>query len=472
MYNPISTSDNDAASAESGAAAVPSPSTEPISSGSLTSNLQIPISRPPVAPRDTFFALLFLLHLSLMVFLVTYEERHVQDYLRVGDIDSWSSLGMIVTFLSSCMGAAILAIMTKSSHREFIISLTCPAAIILEIAFGNILFLLNTDFSFVGNLLLLSAAINVIWYRHSKENIAFTSALVGAVLEINRSFHLHLLCVCLAILIVQTCFLFLWGIITVTFLAVVSSKQTYSTLFCLVLSYLWVTLTLKYVMAFVISGAFLWYYAIDEYSSSGNGLSLSDRVILNFRCALFTSLGTITKVAIFAPFAETILYLERWCITSRFVIPTKYSLRYFVYYSIYPFIEFSHLHNSHYLGYASVFSLTLAKAGLDMRLHPEVAAIHAEDVSGYVLNSIGVFAASIIAILFGVLAKDKEGEEWPLFFLFCFYLSYTCISFSLHSIKSGIDAMILATVLYPSKFQAEYPIIFSRFNRLSEFEMR
>lgn len=471
MYNPISTTDNDVESTASGSNALP-PALARAPSGSLTSHHQVPISRPPIAPRDTFFALLFLLHLSLIVFLVSYEERRMESSVRVGEIDSWASLGMVVTFLSSCIGAAILSIMTKATYREFIISLTCPAAIILEIAFGNILFLLNTDFSYIGILLLVSAAINVVWYRHSKDNIAFTSALVGAVLEINKSFHLHLLCVCLAILIVQTCFLFLWGIVTVTFLAVVSSKQTYSMLFCLVMSYLWVTLTLKFMMAFVISGAFLWYYAIDEYSTSGHVLSLSERVILSFRCVLFTSLGTVTKVAAFAPLAETILHLERWCITSRFVLPTKYSLRYFVYYAIYPFIEFAHLHNSRYLGYAAVFSLSLTKAGVDLRSHPEVAAIHAEDVSGYVLNSIGVFVASIIAIIFGVLARNKEGEEWPLFFVFCFYLSFTCISFSLHAIKSGIDAMILATVLYPSKFQAEYPIIFSRFNRLSEFEMR
>jgi hypothetical protein len=225
-------------------------------------------------------------------------------------------------------------------------------------------------------------------------------------------------------------------------------------------------------MSFVVSGAFLWYFAMDEYALTGPVLTLSQRVSLNLKSALFRSFGTLAKVAVFAPFSESILHLERWAITSRFIVPTKLSLQYIVYYCIYPFIDWAHINNSHYLGYCALFGVTLNKAGTDLRLYPELAAVHAEDVSGYVLNSIGVFFAGIIAIVFGVLAKDKDVEEWPLFFLYCFYLSYTGLSFSLYAIKSGVDAMIIASIIFPTKVLAEFPIIFSRFKRLSEFEMR
>lgn len=461
---------------------------------SFTNSYACPISKPPSSPRDILYGILFIIHLIGIFILVSYEEKVLANALTIGDIDSWTSLGMITSLLGSFITCILLAVLIKSRFRDALLNVSFQFVIAFEVCFANVLFLLNTKFSFIGIISLFSAAIDVTWIKPAKENVNFISALISSVLEINKHFYYDLIFISLVLLILQTCYCFIFCMITVTFLSVISTEQKYFTLFCLFLSFAWTTLVFRHSMNFIVSCTFLWFYAIDNNNitntttinsntntsntnntnsaNSSSNVTLTGRVFLTFKCAIFSNFGTICKVSLFSTFSEMILRLERWCLGSRHQIPSKYSLTWMLYSMLTPFLEFSKYNHSYYLGYTALYGLTLYKSHDELNAHSELLAIHSEDVSGFILNSLSVISSGFIAMLFGLLAHEKEGEEWPLFFMFCFYLAYTGVSFGMNAIRSAINGLILASVLFPTRFQEEHPIIYSRFNRLGKIELR
>ncbi|KAJ1440194.1 hypothetical protein B484DRAFT_427513 [Ochromonadaceae sp. CCMP2298] len=385
-----------------------------------------PISRPPPQVRDWPYAVAFLLHFGAILLLSFIEHGSLRhSLLNYERASSWASMLMIVTLLGSCTGALVVFLLGLSSVRETLMASVIPFSLVLKVCLGNILLIMRSEYSFLGVLVILSAVVDSFWSRAARQSAGFSSALVQMAIDTTRLYGVLLGVTVGVIVAVQTCILLWWG-------------------------------------AFFVG-------LISTYS-----VGLTSRLALYLQCALTTSLGSICKGALLTPPAEVVLTLHHWVTRRQGGGPVSAcSLRGAASCLLSrPLISAAEKHHRLTLSLLALYGRAFCPTALShLEAHPETLDITTEDCTRFLLDCAAVVAASVLAIVFGLVA-EREGASWPLFFFVCFYLAYCGVSLAVQAYSSAVDALIVASAINPIRFAHENQIVFLRFLRTSEQELR
>jgi len=433
----------------------------------VSNNLPVPISRPPTKPRDGLFAVAFFSHFVVISLLSLFEGHPLKtaifDYSNAG---SWSSMIMIVILLGSFVGLAVVGVVAFVDARETLLSLGMLLSITMQACLGNILLILQTRFSFLGVLVLLSALLDSLSYKKARDGICFTSALIQMAVEVLKKYGSSLVIACAVIIAVQTFVLLWWGAFFVDLISGVSSSYAEPLMVLMALSLYWIANFFHSFISYVVGGCVLWHFVKKE----SEPLLPGKRILLHMQCGVTSSLGSICKGALFCPISQRILSIYNWSNRSRYVSNSLANqFRNAVLNSIFPLV--SHARRFHRLTFCltAVYGRTLCKAADEqMESHPETIDLSVEDSTHFTLLATATELAGLISIVFGIVAERREGSSWPLFFFVCFCLAYCGLSVAVHIFNSAVDALVVAFGTEPQRFALENQIVFLRFLRETE----
>jgi len=465
-----------------------------------------PISKPPPKARDWFYAVMFLLHFGGVLLLSLIEHgslRHsVLTYERAS---SWASMLMIITLLGSSVGALLVFLLNAQNIRETMLAACIPFSLVLKVCLGNILLIMRSEYSFLGVLVLISAVIDSFWNRSARESVSFSSALLGMASDSIKLYRSSLVVVCAVLIAAQTCILLWWGAFFVGLISTVSAGYAETLIVIMAFSLYWITQFFHSLLAFIVGGCVLWIFVRDEHQSQQQHLhdvsgiilpskinsneekrSFTEKLLLYVRCGLTTSLGSVCRGALLTAPAECVLALQHWAtrrpqqaaaVASQPFYCSLCSARGVAHCLLgacggaaLPFAE-----RHHRLSFCllALYGRAFCPTALAHRYaHPETLDICTEDCTRFLLDSVGVVAAGLLAIAFGFVAERGEGASWPLFFFVCFYLAYCGISLAMQIYSGAVDALIVASAINPIRFAHENQIVFLRFLRTSEPELR
>lgn len=433
-----------------------------------------PISRPPPKARDWGYAAIFLLHFGGILLLSLIERQSLRhSLLNYSRASSWSSMVMIITLLGSSLGAALAFLIGLSSTREVLLSSCVPFSLILKVCLGNILLIMRSAYSILGVLVIMSAIVDTFWNKPAREGVSFSSALVQMVIDTTKLYGISFVVTCAAIVVAQTGILLWWGSFFIGLVSTVSAKYAVLFIIPMALSLYWITQFFHSLMSFVVGGCVLWVFVRPE--GEGDKAYLSKKLLLYVQCALTTSLGSICKGALTATLAQTVLSLNHW-VTRRpqSALHSCCSLRGLTT-RLLPQSAVQGAERHHRLTFCltALYGRAFCSSAQSLlSAHPETLDICVEDSTHFLLCNAAVVLAGCVAILFGLIAERGEGSAWPLFFFVSYYLAYCGVSLCLHVYSSAVDALIVASAINPMKFAHENQIVFLRFLRTSETELR
>lgn len=461
QYSPLSTEDVEADTSSSESKSTDEKKINP----SLRNDRQVPITRPPAKQRDRFFVLLFLLHFGTVASFVFFEKKENQISL-ISNVKAgmWSSIVMIITLLGSFFGALVIFMVSNSESREPFLSLAVPFSIVIQICLGNILLLFRSIYSPIGVLFLVSAYCDSCRYKQVRDNLSFTSALIGLVENVCRHFGVGLTIACVGIVAVQTCVLLWWGVFLVDLLAHIPTDYVHFLVLGMAFSLLWTMQFFHALMAYVIGGCVVWYFVRDDDQS----LDGSNRVTMHLRCAMTCGLGSLCKGALLCPLCEVILSFHAW---SKGRVPgsTRCTSKDVVAMVISPLVGFAQKHTRLAYCLTATYGLTLCKAADNHnRAHPRTLDMALEDVAVFTLDGAVTAVAGVASIVFGVFAGRKEGATLPLFLFVVYYLAYSGVSLCLTVYRAAFDALLVVFAIKPESLARENQIIYLRFVRTSE----
>jgi hypothetical protein len=442
-----------------------------ISNTTLRNNAPVPISRPPTKHRDGIFAFLFILHFIFVVFKSTFHNHDNEDetYVTFGKAGNWTSMLMIVTLLGCGAGCTLFLLISNIETRETFLSLGLTFSVALQACLGNLLLLANNKFSFLGIFVLISAFIDSYSYKQARENINFTGALIQMVLDVSRSFGFSLTAACISIVAAQTCLLLWWGVFFVELISTSNNSDANIYIIIMAFSLYWITQFFHSVLSFVVGGCVVWYFVKEE----DIGLDPSNQVLLYLQCSFTTSFGSLCKGALLCPLSHSILALNHWSKGRPYSSIHKYSLRGLIGLLVAPCINQARRHHKLVYCLLAAYGQTLCKtADEHAATYPETLDIAIEDLTSYTLTSSCTQISGIFAILFGIMASQKEGNAWPMFFFVSFYLIYLSASLVIHTFKGAVDALIVIYALRPERFAKENQIVYLRFLRTTETALR
>ena len=293
-------------------------------------------------------------------------------------------------------------------------------------------------------------------------------ALIQMVIDVCKHYGSTLTIACITIVAVQTCMLLWWGVYFVSLMSSVDSKYTVVVMLGMTFSLSWITQFFHAFISYVVGGCVLWYFV----KSDTDLLNPVNRVILHCRCALSTSFGTVCKGALLCPFSQMILFLNHWSKYRLNMNANKLSFRGVVGMLVLPFVEFSNRHNKLAFCLTATYGRTLCKAADDhIAAYPQTLELSLEDLTGHTLKAVAIGIAGTVAILFGLFVEKKD-SSWPLFVFTAFYLSYCGLSLVAQTYHSAIDALIVSFASQPVKLAMENQIVYLRFLRNTETELR
>jgi Plasma-membrane choline transporter len=432
----------------------------------------VPISRPPPTPRDGVFAVCYLLHFALISMLSLLEEKAMRhSLLSYSNSGSWANLLMIVTLLGSSIGVGIFCLVAcneSDKMRQGIFSLGLVFDIIFQVCLGNILLLINSRYSFIGAVVLLSALSDSLRLKHAQSNVGFTSALIQVVINIQRQYGITLLLAVVTIVIAQSALLLWWGVFTIGLLSEMNEGYSPYLLCIMAFSLYWITQFFHAFMAHVIGGCVLWYFLRDNVT---NGLPAnlvgSNRVLLHMQCAVTTSFGSLCKGALICPLAQVVLGLHYW--SQGRSLGGYMSGRGLVSSLCFPFVPVASRYHRLAHCLTATYGRTFCKAAEEqISYYPETVGLATEDATSFILSSVSTAAAGIVAIIIGLVAERQEGSSWPLFFFVVFYLCRCGVSLVLSTFSSAVDALFVAFAVQPERFATENQIIYLRLLRRTE----
>ena len=431
-----------------------------------------PISRPPPKVRDWGYAVLFLLHFGCVLLLSLIENHSLRhSLLNYGRASSWASMLMIITLVGSFLGGALTILLLWQNVRDIFLSSSIAFSLILKICLGNILLIMRSTYSFLGVIVILSALVDTFWNRSAREGVGFSSALLQMVIDTTSLYGASFVLTCSAIVAVQTLVLMWWGSFFVGLISTVSTAYAIIFIIPMALSLYWITQFFHSLIAFIVGGCVLWIFVREE----NDKVALSNKLLLYVQCALTTSFGSICKGALTSPLAQVVLMLNHW-VTRRpqSVAHSCCSLRGLAARMLpVSLVNAAEHHHRLAFGLTALYGRAFCSSAQALVVsHRETLDIAVEDSTHFLVCNAAVVIAGLVAIMFGLIAERGEGSSWPLFFFVCYYLAYCGVSLAVHVYASAVDALIVASAINPTKFAHENQIIFLRFLRTSETELR
>ena len=123
--------------------------------------------------------------------------------------------------------------------------------------------------------------------------------------------------------------------------------------------------------------------------------------------------------------------------------------------------------------FAAIYGKTYTTSASDVvNAHSEVLDIALADITSFSVCAIAKELSIILSVLFGLAADRREGQDWPMFFFVSFMLGYCSFSLSLHVFSAAVDAIIIAYAVRPDQLRHANSIVFLRFLRTTETELR
>jgi hypothetical protein len=291
------------------------------------------------------------------------------------------------------------------------------------------------------------------------------------VIDTTRLYGLSFLLMCASLIAVQTCILLWWGSFFIGLVSTVSAAYAPLFIIPMAFSLYWITQFFHSLMAFIVGGCVMWIFVREE----GDKVSPSHKLLLYVQCALTTSLGSVCKGALTTPCAQAVLGLNHWvtrrpqsgahsCCSLRGLTARLLPQR---------AVDTAERHHRLTFCLTALYGRAFCSSAQSLLdAHRETLDICVEDSTYFLLSNTAVVLAGCVAILFGLIAERGEGSAWPLFFFVSYYLAYCGVSLAVHVYSSAVDALIVASAINPVRFAHENQIIFLRFLRTSETELR
>jgi hypothetical protein len=431
-----------------------------------------PISRPPPKARDWGYAVMFLLHFGGILLLSLIEQQSLHHSLiNYSRASSWSSMVMIITLVGSSLGAALSFLLGWPNIRDTLLGSGVTFSLVLKICLGNTLLIMRSTYSFLGVLVILSAVVDSFWSKSAKEGVNFSSELLQTVIDTTKLYGISLVVTCAAIVAAQTGVLLWWGSFFIGLVSTVSAKYAILFIIPMALSLYWITQFFHALLSFIVGGCVLWIFVKPETDKAHP----SQKLLLYVQCALTTSLGSICKGALTSTASQNVLDLNHWinrrpqslarnCCSLRGVAARVLS---------HSTIEYAERHHRLTFCLTALYGRAFCSTAHSLlSAHRETLDICIEDSTHFLLSNVAVALAACVAILFVLIAERGEGSVWALFFFVSYYLAYCGVSLCVHVYSSAVDALMVAAAISPAKFAHENQIVYLRFLRTSEQELR
>lgn len=423
--------------------------------GALSSNRPVAISRPPSQPRDSGYALAFMSHFALTVLISFFEggKRSAEDALLMSSYDagSWASVLMIVCLLS-CVGGLLFTIgLTDPRVREHILNpAVLLANIVVQICVGNILLLLNGNYSYVGIYFLICAIIEALRYNVHSSRLAFVGNLIDIVVEVCQAYKSSLAIACVFIVLGQTLALLWWGAFFVSLMNATGPLTSTGVLILMSFSWYWITQFFQGMVSFLIGGCMLWYFEANRLDTGDELNQNGNRVILYLQCALSSSFGSICKGALWSWPSSRLLSIHARldAAAQRHALGRGTSIsgciNHLLSSMITPFIAFARNHNRSGYALGAIYGYSFTKAASEQySRHPDCVNILMAGEELQAISALSSAAAGTMCILFGLFTKN-EGSSRSLFLLLCLLMAHSGVSLALSAYASAVDSFMVA----------------------------
>lgn len=422
----------------------------------------IPISRPPSSPRDSIYGLLFVAHF-IIISIVSMTLNSSNNYISTKLTGNWDSVLLVSALFGSFFGVLLFFSLKVGEFREKLLSYGLTAAIIVQIALGNSLILIQSKYYILGVFFLLSAIQGAFSYQRIAENLPSMSAFMDMTLDIGKCYGLYLFFVCVFITCLQTCMLLWWSVFLLYYLSREDIASFDFTIVIMALSFYWIVQFGRALVSFVVGGAMAFYFVKPDEEE----LKEADRMSLYMKCALSTSFGTIAKGALLCPIAEE---MRRWLEWSLDRPPLRCcSLKCMVSRLLLPFSSFIKNHDRISLSLCALYGRTLRYSSESfLSNHPLAPFIVERNSTHEVLTSCSISLSGLVAVIFGIFMETKDTSSWVLLFLIVALILYGGVSLGCYVYSGSIDALIVSFFLRPEKFSEDNQILYLRLCRYSE----
>lgn len=415
----------------------------------------VPITRVPLTGRDITYSILFLCHFGVIFGLSTIDKLDVEDsFIRHSSEALWTSMVLTVTILGFFVGALVVFLLLNSESREFLVSVSIPFAIFIQICLGNIILQFQLSLSSLGILVLAGAIAGFYQYKALMKDVSFNCAVVGFVSDVIGQFGFSLVLACVAIAFAQTCILLWWGVFLVDFIGDVPSQYLQYVIALMLFSLFWIMQYFHAFMSYVVGGCFVWYFLKDENAP----LEPSKRVMLHVQGALLSNFGSLCKGGLVCPIGVALSHLTSirlcsCCASWMDSLARSYSR----------------------LGFClcASYGLTFSRATSEYQArYPLAMQLLRRDSCRLTLSTLPIELAGLISIFFGVFSARKEPQHTQLLFIvLIFVFSYCGISIAVTVFQSATDALFAVFSLNPERLAKENQLIFLRLLRAYEEEL-
>jgi hypothetical protein len=381
---------------------------------------------------------------------------------------------LIVMLLSYILGCSSSVAIFLLDTKESLLSIGVVASLILKICIGNILLIMRSIYSFIGIVVLFSAITDCFQYKSAMDNISFTAALIYMVTDCFKMYGISF-CVTIFIMItLQTFILLWWATFFISFVAISKSIfQIVMYAIAIVLSIHWIKQFFHALLEFVVGGCILWIF-VKEENENFNG---TNRLLLYLRCGLTTSFGSLCKGALLVSPLQSILTIHhrtyKKSTENSSFCAIICNFRSIISISLRPFLSTARSFHRMIFSLLAIYGRTFRITSEDfLSKHAATLEILVEDSTYFTLQCLSITLSGVIAIVAALVSLRMEKSLWPLYFFMFFYLSHCSASLAIQVYSSAVDALIVASVLNPTKFAQMNQIIFLRFLRTSEAALR
>ena len=429
----------------------------------------IPISRPPTKGRDVSYFWIFTLHLGFLASIGIFsQDNFFHDTILLYKKEGGFAYSLVVaTLIGSILGIALSIGISTTSLADILLSLATPLSIVLQIILANIFLAIKTKYWYFGVVVLISAISDSIFFKVTQENLKVSKTLLEMAIKILQKYGYSYSIAVLFTVFMQTCLVLWWGIVFNNVITHVSPNIAIVLVMVLIFSLYWTVQLFHSIMATVSGGCILWYFLKEESDS----LNPENRVFLYMQVALTSSIGSICKGALLAPFSQSILStINTYKYYSNIYVGSSscralFNKTFSNFSNVYNFARYHHRLS---FSYIATFGFTFNRAACALIENSENLGIVLDDSTSFLLKTLATGISCSFALLISLTTMKEEGSLWPLFLILCFLLIHSGISLVLHSLRSAVDGLIVAYSLKPIKFAEENSILFHRFLRRTE----
>ncbi|KAI9907885.1 hypothetical protein PsorP6_004816 [Peronosclerospora sorghi] len=463
----------------------------------------LPSLHSPLLFRDVSFAVIFLLHITLVLVATSKihadgerqekenDRRNVVSSLHDSPNESFldQDADVSIALRSLCVVNMLFSIgwlllFIYYSKLRFVQG-SCIFSVTGFLALSVMMFLLkSSEGIFWGIACAGIVVLQLVWYVRSQHGLDFVAVLYELVVEFLVA-HAALGYAVGAALVMYTIWSS-WICTTVGYVGRDVSPWSFCMIY-LVFHFYWTSNVVKNIITIVASGTtIVWYYHDESteisHKMSENNVSSGDeatepnqskdyfdrKVVLHFaRCALSSSFGSICIGSLLCPLAHLLWNALRWARRDESILSQRLmSLRSE---RVENFIRTYHKYSFvHIAGYNKPFYVAAHDAWNLIEYHGVEAIVDDDLTSRILLLSGNGWAGAMSALVASSLSGASSHVSF--FTLVSFTLCYTTMSLAMQVITAVIKTLFVCFAENPSRLSQLHPLIYHRFVRLAELK--